>query len=669
MEAQRDDALNTIEQLLAQHSELQITLDKTLEDRHSWRNDYGLLATEKTILENKLARLESQPDLKARCLELESELDRSEESLERSKSLRRDEDSERKALSAKASRAEKDLVDVKTTLMLRLECLKVDHWEQLDLVTKQRDEARAALPTSSTTSSIQLRKELKAKNEKITLLRTTLKAQEAKLGARVTIQPLQIQQPKLDQQHLEEALVQVAASKKREEARNAEIKELRASVDSQAEAIRGNQTLIAELEETLKAREAIQKDHHELTSLVTTRDQANQTLLLTVSTANASRIEELERLLTAKEATHQDLRTKELENTGHQLAEIARLESAIAWTNADQATLREKHLAESNSQQAHWQGLLQAKDAELQRTKAQHLEEREAQRIKIKTFEDDQNVRENVMDVDVVPDHVCDHSRCMSQASLREGRITSLEGSLMARDVKFGRLQAETKEQGMKMMGLEAQLGDQKAVIEKLQLSVGSTSGSTNRDPEMSELRRTMSELKTKLEDRERQLSSLTATSKKATSLAVKATRDRLQQKEKELEVEKAGRQKAVEAERIIAQKRLESGEAMQGVQAKMRALKKELDEMTANRNACRAANEKFRIQSVNARETAEAGDLAQQQVESQRDELAKTVGQLQGRMGRMVEVESMEAAAGPSRKRQGDGEQDSRPAKIIRDD
>lgn len=159
--------------------------DKTTVDRNSYRHDYGLLATENTILGNKLARLQSQPDLEAKCFDLESSLDQSraeclglEKSLERSKRLRQDEDSERRALSTQARLAKRKLSGVKTMLMLELECLKVDHREELDLVRKQRDDARATLPTNSH----RLHEELKAKDDEMTLLRANLKAQEIKSG-------------------------------------------------------------------------------------------------------------------------------------------------------------------------------------------------------------------------------------------------------------------------------------------------------------------------------------------------------------------------------------------------------------------------------------------------------------------------------------------------------
>lgn len=57
---------------------------------------------------------------------------------------------------------------------------------------------------------------------------------------------------------------------------------------------------------------------------------------------------------------------------------------------------------------------------------AQHLEERQSQRVKIKVLQNALDVRHNATNVDTVPDHVCDHSKCPDQANLREAHISSL---------------------------------------------------------------------------------------------------------------------------------------------------------------------------------------------------------------------------------------------------
>lgn len=236
----------------------------------------------------------------------------------------------------------------------------------------------------------------------------------------------------------------------------------------------------------IKAKEAFEQDHPGLISLKNAGDQASQDQLVEVSTANQAKLEELEKLVKDKVAAYQILESKELENTRNQLAEIKRLESIIASANAERTTLQQQNLTNSNGQQSYWRSLLQEKDVELQRTNAQHLQERESQRMKIQAQQDDLNVQENAVDVETTPVHVCDHSRCIDDANLRQGQIRSLEGLMIAGDLRFSQLQTEANEQGLKMKVLEAQLEDQKAVIEKLQVSVVWTN---DRDAEISELR------------------------------------------------------------------------------------------------------------------------------------------------------------------------------------
>lgn len=516
-----------------------------LQDHYSAQHDYGVLATEKIVLENKLLALsESQPDLQARCSDLETSLEQQQEqcerlqvSLDRSKRLRNYDNSERESLMTQMKQAKSEALEVKARFV--------------------------------------------------------------------------------------------------------------------------------ELEEAIKAKEAVRKDP-ELTSLENTRDQASQDQAIEAS-AYQSRIVELERLLEDKDAHCKDLESRELENTRHQQAEITRLQGDISWTNREQATLHEQ---------------LQAKDAELQRITAQHHQERESQRTDIEALQDALDVHENTMVIDVVPenndmdvdqapDHICDHSRCVHQANLRDGRIETLEADLMGRDVKIRRLQSEANEHGVKMEGLLGQLTDQKAAVAKLQQSV-ETSGRSSDTNEVSELRQEVSSLKAKLEARDQKITSLIADGQKASRRAnanVKETKALLAAKEKELGEEKAGRQRAVEAERAIARERFQSTNPLQ---AEVVGLKKALAEMTANRDQCRAANATYREQSYQARMAAADGDGAQREIERQRDGLVKTVGELHTKMAGMAVVErmdGMEDGSGASKKRQNDGDEDDRPAKILRDD
>lgn len=349
VEAERDDALNIIQQLVVQISELEAMSEKTLADRNAKVHDYSLLATEKTVLENKLARLQSQPDLQAKCWDLKSSLERSqaqcldlELSLERSKRLRRDEDSERNALSKDAKRARSELIEVKTSLRLELECLKADYNENLTMMKKQRDQAKAALPARL----VQLQKENKVRNDEVTLLKEIQKAQETEFEAQLDKQSLQIKKLERDlvseqrkHDELEKIYKNLADSKQQEEAHGAEpetvmngelqneIRELRVSLNSKTEAISSYQLQIAELEEEIKAKnakEAFQKDTG-LTSLQNTRDQASPDLHVEASAANTTKILEPERLLEAEDIGHDDLESRELEKLPaqrHQLAEI-----------------------------------------------------------------------------------------------------------------------------------------------------------------------------------------------------------------------------------------------------------------------------------------------------------------------------------------------------------
>ncbi|MCJ1271301.1 cingulin-like 1 [Lobaria immixta] len=410
--------------------------------------------------------------------------------------------------------------------------------------------------------------------------------------------------------HLEESLER---SKRLRRDEDCERKALRKQVDQAKSEIIEVKAMYAELEEATKAKQAIHRDP-ELTSLENTRDQASQNHQVEVIKAYQDRIAELERLLEAKDTDCNNFMSRELENTGHQLSEIAHLPSDIAWTNAERANLRQQ---------------LHAKDVELGRITAQHLQERESLRANAQVLQDATDARENAMvvdlvpennamDIDIVPDHVCDHSRCLDQANLRGGQIENLEASLMDRDLKIDRLRSEAEEQGMKIEGLLAQLADQKAAIKILQESV-ETNG-----------------------------------------------RNWSQAKEKALEVEKAGRQTALEAERAIARERLQSNNPLK---AEVVGLKKALAEMTAKRDLCQAANESYLTQSFEAQKAVEAGEEAQREVEKQRDALVKANGQLQVKMAGMVEIERMnrmEDESGVLSKRRNDKEEDARAAEIL---
>lgn len=746
------------QRLLAKNLELQTHIDEVQEDRNSYRGDYGILATQRTVLENQLAQ--SQRDLKAKCqeVEIQSELEAKcfelESSLIRSERLRRDEDSERKALSFEAGQADSKIKEADAMWKLKLLSLKADYWEELNQVKEQRDEAIAAVPKNSSV----LRKELKAKDNEMDLLRVTQKAQTRKLRAKLHKAASHIEQLelKLDldssskQLHhriLEEPVQELAASKTQEEAdivapANAkdeeleeEIKGLKISLDSQAKAIRGYQSQIEELKETIKAQEAVQTGHPELTSLENTGDQASQDqdppVDASEAAANQGKIEELERLLKAEIADHKDLKSSQLEKNENQLAEIKQLQNMITLKDVDLTTLRREHQADLTSQQDSHRVLLQAKDEDLERIHAQHLEECQSQRLKIKSLEDDRDVKDIVMGGDDVLDHVCDRSQCINQKNLQEAQISELTADLMGRNLKVDRHRTEAGEQGMKMEGLKAQLEDEKAVTQKLRRSVEKSdrdwaqlrgslqlgeehdlasverllgqwqanSASQNHQcdhsacdrrflakcDEISALGQTLSSLRTKFDDRELNIKVLTAdlqTERRKANNEVKKNKAQVVASAKAMEDEKAARQKAVEAERTMAFQRFQADNPLRGEAIR---LKRALDDMTANRDKCRAANETYRMASLEARKKVDAAEeaskaaaaaakCAQHLVEKERDELAKAVEELKGKLsGGMVEVEEEEPAEGgsrgeTSRKRPHDGDEDPRPPKILRD-
>ena len=122
VEAERDDAFDQISQLEAVNKQLQAFSDKTIEDCNSTLDHYGRLATQKVVLENKLARLESKPDFEDKYSDLETRLEeaqaqrqRLEESLERSRGLRREDEIERKALSDQATQAKGEMLEVRAS--------------------------------------------------------------------------------------------------------------------------------------------------------------------------------------------------------------------------------------------------------------------------------------------------------------------------------------------------------------------------------------------------------------------------------------------------------------------------------------------------------------------------------------------------------------------------
>lgn len=569
---------------------MQVLLNKTFKDRNAYRQDYGVLATENIILENKLAQLQSGPDLQAKCQDLDSNLDELqarcldlETSLARSKSLRVDEDSERKALFTEARQAKSELEDFKN------KNAKVDKKRRVALQTtvyelEKEVRARNDKINVMETTVDELGKEVRARNDKTNVMEAALGAQKTMYEDQIAKQSQQIKQLKLQQLGHEESRLNTAALEN-------ETRELKISLESKRATISEHQSRIVGLEETIKAEEAFRKDT-ELTSLENTGNQASQDLQLQALTAaNQTRIAELERLLGAKDAEYQ---SRELENTRNQLTEIARLQGLLAWTNAEQATLREQHRTESQNLERNCQDLLKARDAELERSNAHSLLERESQRLKIQSLQDALDSKNNAMDVDTVTthaenvaDHVCDHSKCIDQDNFRAGQISSLEALLMGSNLKVRRLQTEANEQGMKMEGLLWELRDQKAATTRLQQSVNTSehnwsqlraslqlgeehdfatiertirqwqSNSASQphqcdhsvcdrralanSNEISELQHTVLSRKAKIEDQERKMSSLKADTQKVcrkANLAVKAANDKLQEKEKALEEE-----------------------------------------------------------------------------------------------------------------------------------
>ncbi|MCJ1464846.1 myosin, heavy chain 13, skeletal muscle [Pseudocyphellaria aurata] len=632
LEKERGDALILVKELEAQNLALEDDLVKTLADRDAYRRDYAGIATDNVILINKLNQLELQPDRKN---ELES-----------------------------------------TLVNLEDQCRDLEH--RLDRSRRLRHHVE-----------VEHKEEVRRAEDKIRKLETSLKSQASTAhGYKEKIA------------ELEEALSSEPGRSKDE------IEEFRATLESQAITIALYKAKIAELEkEAANAEEAFKKSV-ELTRLDTTRDQANQTEMPEEST---SRLCELERLL---DATKKDLETRDSDNRRHQLEETSRAQAALVAMDQERKTFRD--------QQAGTQ-LLRERNAELERASERLVREGEAMRSTIKKLQDDLEAHNNAMDVDVVSDHKCDHSQCHKDANLSFEEITNLTTNLMGRDIKVNQLQVEATRQRLKIEGLLGQLDDQKSTVEKLQnfvdtsnrnwsqltaslqLGEGHDFASLERllcqwqassagqghtcdhsacdrqqlanSKEISDLRRKESLLNAKVDEKDRQVASATTDGKKAfgrVNKALKETRDLLLATEKALADEKAARQNAVEAERRFARTRLELNNPLR---EDIVRLQKALTEMTANRDQCRSANQTYRTQTVEARNAVQETEKAQQAVERQRDGLAKTIGQLDAKMARMVEVdregemEGIEGSSGASKKRQNEGEGDAREAKILRDE
>lgn len=631
LEKERDDALILAKDLEARNLALEDDSAKTLADRDDYRRDYAVIATENVILTNKLNQSELRSDredeLESTIADLEDRCRDLRHSLDRSRRLRCDEESEHE-------------------------------------------------------------KEVRRAKDKIRKLESSLKSQAPTVHG------------------YEAKIIELKKALSSEADRSeGELQELKISLESQATTILGYEAKIAKLEETANAEEAF-KASFGLTCLDTTRDQANQIKKLEAST---SRVGELERLL---EAAKKDLETQESDNKRHQLEENARAEAALAAMNQERATFRDQQ-AESL--------VLQKRNAELEAVSERLFREGEAQRSTIKDLQDSLEAHNNTMDVDIVFDHDCDHSKCHDEANRSYDQISDLTATLMGRDIKVSQLQGEAKKQGLKIEGLLGQLNDQKAAVDKLQTSVNTSdqnwrqlmaslqlgeghgfaslerllcqwqANSTSQGhtcdhsacdrqqlanaKEIADLRRTESLLNAKVDQRDHQVNSATAEGKKAygrINKVLKETKDLLKATEKALEDEKAARQNAVEAERRFTRTRFELNNPLQ---EEVLRLKKALTEMTANRDQCRSANQTYRTQTVEARSAVEEVERSQQAVESQRDGLAKTVGQLDAKMARMVEVdregemEGMEGSSGASKKRQNEDEGDAREAKILRDE
>lgn len=159
----------------------------------------------------------------------------------------------------------------------------------------------------------------------------------------------------------------------------------------------GYQSQIAELEETIKAKEASQKEP-ELTSLENTRDQVSEGLQVEATAANLARIEDSERL--------------------------TRISNQENWRTHDANSLRSRGRTQSG--QLFVNGTFLNRDISKVRVKicykqrgsnlsinAQHIEERKSQYIKVKVLQDALDVQDNTVDIDIVPDHRCDHSKCV----------------------------------------------------------------------------------------------------------------------------------------------------------------------------------------------------------------------------------------------------------------
>lgn len=414
----------------------------------------------------------------------------------------------------------------------------------------------------------------------------------------------------------------------------------------------------------------------ELTRLENTRDQASQG---GQAKGSKARIEELEAALKAADKG----KGRELENTRNQLAG-------------------------TNEQQAR-------RVAELERDNAQLRQEHQSQLKTINALRESVDEQNTTMSVDVA--HECDHSRCINEVNLRNAKIADMDASLMNSRLQYERLQATSEEQGRRLQDREAangrllelvgaserswsqlrgslQLGEEhdfgSVQLLLCQWQANAASQGANQahqcdhsaclrqiqadSNEIAGLRSEKSSLAAKVDNKEQQITAAKTEGQKAfrrANQATKVAKDQLEAAQRDLVVEKAGRQAAVDAERRIARERFDATNPLREVVA---GLKKELEVRTAERDNSRANNEAFRRETAKSRAKVEEGEGQQVMVERQRDDLVKAVGELHGRMAGMVEVDREGEMEGVddgtvSKKRQNNGEGDARPAKILRDE
>lgn len=744
VQAERDQAVAEAREQDARSSELQKMLDEANRDHQAWANDYGNKAQENIILQNRLDQYQALPDYPAQIWELEKANEKLEQSLETARRCVRIEESNSAKLSSKAKNAQHEIDAAKAKLDQQLYSFKVRHLEDLAVVRKERDAARKALAKGLSQLKEELRKastkqcthqdlyeRCNYQDQVIAQLKADLSAQRAKFEAQVAEHSSQISKlsadveagereyEELEVNHLDVTDKLNSATSQSEEA-GQEIGRLQSQLEklslrladnaSTSTTTRTNTTADATATTTTDAATTTTTTTTpELTRLENERDQANQEVAEKVS-----RIEELEKLASQQEAELTALRT----TSSHQQGETRQTLNLLQAKEADLAA-KEADLAAKEAELQESNGELAAKNADIDNLRTALANRDNAMDTHADDPESNQSLEEprEAMDLDIAPVH--DHSICAHQIADRDQQIAQMDLVVFEKNATIAKLQQEAQAQDLKINGLGQQLQDSNAsvavtarqvdllresmglgtdasfdaVMSQLsQWKAGSVQNATTAaahqcdhpvctsqalasSHEIAELRKAKEELAQKVAFHPTAIQRLNG--------GIKELDDRLKAKEVELAAEKVGRAKAVDQERIVARQRFELNNPLV---EEVRRLKKACQNMQAERDASRQANDVYRKQSIQAhgevrekeKELVEQEtQLGQQlrQTENQRESLLSSNTTLMGQVAQMQQQQAQPASlpgrSGGVRRQRGDGDEalaeDQRPTKLQR--